>query len=283
MTIYVRTHGGLGNQLFQLAFGLEASYVNNTNLILDTSWYKNIPDQSTKRNEYLSKIAPDVFKIEDINEIKRRLKNQASLSQKIGLKKIAIKEKYGKYNSGFLGYEHAYFDGYWHSYKYLINNLITKKIQFDLEQENLVKQYQESILNSNSVMMHIRRGDYLLSTNKNILLSKEYYDRAIQQMLDEKKNIELFIFSDDIDWVKNNWQFNAPANYIEKFDFQDSSIEELKLMTMCKNHIIANSTFSWWGAWLGKHQEQIVISPKYWLDDNITITENLIPKSWLTF
>jgi hypothetical protein len=283
MTIYVRTHGGLGNQLFQLAFGLEASYINNTNLILDTSWYKNIPDQSTKRNEYLSKIAPDVLKIEDINEIKLRLKNQASLSQKIGFRKIHIKEKYGEYSSSFMGYEHAYFDGYWHSYKYLIRDLITKKINFDSEQENLVKQYQESILNSNSVMIHIRRGDYLLSNNKNILLTKEYYDRAVQHMLNEKNNIELFIFSDDIDWVKNNWQFNATANYIEKIGFHDSSIEELKLMAMCKNHIIANSTFSWWGAWLGKHQEQIVISPKYWLDDNFKITENLIPKSWLTF
>ena len=283
MTIYVRTHGGLGNQLFQLAFGLEASQANNTNLILDVSWYKNIPDQSTKRSEYLSKLAPDIFKIEDVNEIKRRLKNQASLSQKVGLKKIHIKEKYGKYNSSFLGYEHAYFDGYWHSYKYLIKDLIANKIQLDSEQGNLTKQFQENILNTNSVMMHIRRGDYLLSSNQNILLNKEYYDRAIQHMLDVKNNIELFIFSDDIDWVKKNWQFNAPANYIKKIDFHDSSIEELKLMTMCKNHIIANSTFSWWAAWLGKHQEQIVISPKYWLDDNFKITENLIPKSWLTF
>jgi hypothetical protein len=283
MTIYVRTHGGLGNQLFQLAFGLEASQANNTNLILDLSWYKNIPDQSTKRSDYLSKLAPDVLKIENPDEIRSKLKSQTSLSQKIGLKKILIKEKYGEFNSGFLKHEHAYFDGYWHSYKYLINNLISKKIQLDSEQGSLTKQYQEDILNSNSVMLHIRRGDYLLSNNKNILLTKQYYDRAIQHMLEKKKKIQLFIFSDDINWVKNNWQFNAPSNFIEKIDTNDSSIEELKLMTLCKNHIIANSTFSWWGAWLGKHQEQVVISPKKWLENNSTITENLIPKSWLTF
>ncbi len=283
MTVYVRTHGGLGNQLFQLAFGLEASQANDTNLILDLSWYKNIPDQSTKRSDYLSKLAPDVLKIENPDEIRSKLKSQASLSQKIGLKKILIKEKYGEFNSGFLKHEHAYFDGYWHSYRYLINNLISKKIQLDSEQGSLTKQYQEDILNSHSVMLHIRRGDYLLSNNKNILLTKQYYDRAIQHMLEKKKKIQLFIFSDDINWVKNNWQFNAPSNFIEKIDTHDSSIEELKLMTLCKNHIIANSTFSWWGAWLGKHQEQIVISPKYWLEDNFSITDNLIPKSWLIF
>ncbi len=283
MTIYVRTHGGLGNQLFQLAFGLEASQVNDTDLILDVSWYKNIPDQSTKRSEYLSKLAPDILKIENLDEIKSNLKSQASLSQKIGLKKIFIKEKYGEFSPSFLSYEHAYFDGYWHSYRYLINNLITKKIQLNSEQGSLTKQYQEDILNSHSVMLHIRRGDYLQSNNKNILLTKHYYDRAVQHMLEKKKNIQLFIFSDDIDWVKSNWQFNAPSNFIKKIDTYDSSIEELKLMTLCKNHIIANSTFSWWGAWLGKHQEQIVISPKYWLEDDFSIKDNLIPKSWLTF
>jgi len=92
MTVYVRTHGGLGNQLFQLAFGLEASLVNDTNLILDVSWYKNIPDQSTKRSEYLSKLAPDILKIENLDEIKSNLKSQASLSQKIGLKKFLSKK-----------------------------------------------------------------------------------------------------------------------------------------------------------------------------------------------
>ncbi len=83
MTIYVRTHGGLGNQLFQLAFGLEASQANDTNLILDLSWYKNIPDQSTMRSDYLSKLAPDVLKIENPDEIRSKLKSQASLAQKI--------------------------------------------------------------------------------------------------------------------------------------------------------------------------------------------------------
>jgi hypothetical protein len=280
MTVYVRTHGGLGNQLFQLAFGLEVSQKNNTNLILDISWYKNIPDQSTKRSEYLSKLAPDVLKLENLDQIKSNLKSQSSLSQKIGLKKILIKEKYGEFNSGFLKHEHAYFDGYWHSYRYLINNLISKKIQLDSEQGSLTKQYQEDILNNNSVMLHIRRGDYLLSNNKNILLTKQYYDRAIQHMLEKKKKIQLFIFSDDINWVKNNWQFNAPSNFIEKIDTNDSSIEELKLMTLCKNHIIANSTFSWWGAWLGRHPAKRVVAPARWYADGRP-TPDLLPPDWL--
>ncbi len=283
MTIYVRTHGGLGNQLFQLAFGLEASQANDTDLILDTSWFNNIPSGSTKRCEYLSKLAPEIPKIESTEEIQYKLHNQASLSQKIGLKKIHIKEKYGEFNSKFLRYHHAYFDGYWHSYRYLINNLISEKIRLDEESGRLTKQYQEKILNSNSVMIHIRRGDYLLSNNKNILLNKQYYDRAVEHILKKKSHIQLFIFSDDIQWVKEHWQFDVPTSYVENSNIDDSSLEELRLMTMCKNHIIANSTFSWWGAWLSKHQEKIVISPKYWLEDNSILTENLIPKSWLTF
>lgn len=280
MTIYVRTHGGLGNQLFQLSFGLEAAQINNTNLILDTSWFKNIPEKSTKRVEYLSSLCPNVSKTDDHDEIMLKLKFQANLFQKLGLTKSIIKEKYGTYDIRHLNHRHAYFDGYWHSYKYLQQNIISKQLVFTQPKTSLIKQYQEKILEKNSVMLHVRRGDYLQDTNKNIVLEKSYYDEAILYILKKEKNIELFIFSDDIEWVKNNWQFNVPTNYVTPDMEGDTSIHELELMSNCKHHIIANSTFSWWGAWLGNKAGQIVISPKNWLEDNQLITKNITPPSW---
>lgn len=280
MTIYVRTHGGLGNQLFQLSFGLEAAQINNTNLILDTSWFKNIPEKSTKRVEYFSTLCPNVSLIDDFDEVMLKLKSKANLFQKLGLNKSIIKEKYGDYDARHLNHKHGYFDGYWHSYKYLLKNLIAKQLVFAKPKSNLIKQYQEKILEKNSVMLHVRRGDYLKDTNKNIVLEKTYYDEAILYILKQEKNIELFIFSDDIEWVKNNWLFNVPTNYVIPDMEGDTSIHELELMSNCKHHIIANSTFSWWGAWLGNKTGQIVISPKNWLEDNQLITKNIIPPSW---
>lgn len=280
MTIYVRTHGGLGNQLFQMSFGLEASQKNNTNLILDTSWFKSIPEQSTKRVEYFSTLFPELLLFDDLNQTMLDLKSKSSFLQKFGIKKIHIKEKYGNYYSKYFNHKHAYFDGYWHSYKYLSNNLLSKTLRLNTIKGSLIEKYQRKIKEVNSVMLHVRRGDYLQNTNQNIVLNKSYYDEGIQHILKQERSIELYIFSDDMEWVKNNWKFDVPTNYVSSNSTEDTSIEELCLMANCKHHIIANSTFSWWGAWLGHKSEQIVITPKYWLEGNSQITANLTPPSW---
>ncbi len=143
------------------------------------------------------------------------------------------------------------------------------------------KKKSEIILNSDSVSLHIRRGDYAKDKKTNAyhgLLSLQYYHNAISKMSNIVNKPQFFIFSDDIKWVKENFKIAFPAIFI--LNSNDKAYEDLFLMTLCKNHIIANSSFSWWGAWLCTNPSKIVYAPKQWLAVNNHQTSDLIPKDW---
>ena len=105
----------------------------------------------------------------------------------------------------------------------------------------------------------------------------QYYYDAINIIEKEHKQLTLFIFSDDISWVKKNLKTNYPIIFIEG----NKSHEDLTLISLCRHNIIANSTFSWWGAWLNTNPKKIVIAPNQWLTDKTIRTEDLIPNSWI--
>ncbi len=136
--------------------------------------------------------------------------------------------------------------------------------------------YLNSIKNSNSVSLHVRRGDYLKIKNINVL-DVDYYMKAVDYI---KKNVEkpmFYIFSDDLDWCKNNLGFLNNCNYV---DLTQTEIDDLKLMSFCQHNIIANSSFSWWGAWLNQNPKKIVIAPKEWLI-NDPGSSNVILSDWI--
>jgi hypothetical protein len=127
--------------------------------------------------------------------------------------------------------------------------------------------------------LHIRRGDYLTNivhnTNK-----EDYYKNAIKLIEEKVKNPVFYIFSDEIEWVKQNFDIKYPTVYV---DFNDAltNFEDIKLMSSCKHNIIANSSFSWWSAWLNENSNKIVIAPKQWFTDVSRNTKDIIPKSWI--
>lgn len=138
------------------------------------------------------------------------------------------------------------------------------------------------IKDTESVSIHFRRGDYV--TNKSYLvLDLKYYYNAVELIRSKLKNPNFYIFSDDIDWVKRNFKNKLKS----KITFQDcnlSNIEDLMLMSNCKHNIIANSTFSWWGAWLNKNLDKIVIAPsKFFKDDiyNTNLKSTYYPQNWI--
>lgn len=277
--IKVRIYGGLGNQMFQYALGKSMSLNNNTKLTLDISWYYKY-GKNTKRRFGLdefnidAKISKGVFS----GLINRAL-------YKIGLFNNGyIKEKklFG-FDQSITNYNNVYLDGFWQNKDYFKDFSDNIKKDFSLKETPTynISIFLKKINDSESVAIHIRRGDYVDNSHANNfhgLCSLEYYNQAISHIKNRIKNPYFFIFSDDIEWVKKNLVIGEQVAWVSGNKFSDT--EELFLMSACKHDIIANSTFSWWGAWLNSYNKKIIIAPKKWLNDKRFEVNGLILDEW---
>jgi hypothetical protein len=129
----------------------------------------------------------------------------------------------------------------------------------------------------------VRRGDYVANASTHEyhgVCSPEYYEAAQKLLAHRLGAIELFVFSDDADWVERHLRFFGPATFV-KHNGPAQDYEDLRLLSLCRHHIIANSTFSWWGAWLCRHVEKLVIAPKRWFQGARHSTDDLIPQQWI--
>jgi len=278
--IIIKLQGGLGNQMFQYAIGRFLAEKNKTELKLDLSFYneQQIEPQRKYSLEYFN-IIENITGGKDLKKIKKGIKKLVYLIYKVFLAETFVytKENFFHFDSNILKIKgDVYLDGYWQSEKYFqsIEEIIHKEftLKNKLQKEDLINK----INNSNSVSIHIRRDDY---TNKKnyYVLTIEYYKEAIKIIKEKNQNIHLFVFSDDINWVKNNLKTEFPITFIDG----NKDYEDLILMSMCKHNIIANSSFSWWGAWLNQNPHKIVIAPKKWFNKPEINTKDLIPESWL--
>jgi hypothetical protein len=178
----------------------------------------------------------------------------------------------------------CYLHGYWQSELYFksFERIIREDFTFrePLDERNSI--LAAEIHRTSSVSLHVRRGDYI-SDNKtsNIMgvCSLKYYQDAIKYISQKIDNPVFYIFSDDIEWVKRELIISFPCVYID-FNQQSVSYKDMQLMSLCKCNIIANSSFSWWGAWLNINPEKIVIAPNSWFC-NGTNDQDLIPYNWL--
>jgi len=130
-----------------------------------------------------------------------------------------------------------------------------------------------------SVSLHVRRGDYTLAAEGNIALPLDYYHRAIDLIRQRFDDPVFFIFSDDIEFARKNLPAGMRQVFVEGND-DLSSHEDLRLMAACQHHIIANSSFSWWGAWLNPSSEKVVVAPRHWLLSPESAFEDLLPPTW---
>lgn len=178
----------------------------------------------------------------------------------------------------------SYFSGYWQSEKYftMVVDQVRNDFKFlpelSLENRNLANRIRAG----NSVSLHVRRGDYLQEKKNTAIYatcSPDYYKFSIELISNRVSKPSFFIFSDDIGWAKNNLNIKYPCEYVDH-NCGRESYSDMRLMSMCKHHIIANSTFSWWGAWLNSVSEKIVVAPKKWFL-NETKTTDLFPREWI--
>jgi len=280
--IVVKIYGGLGNQLFQYAYGLNLAKQNKTNLILDLSWFDKKINLSTKRD----------FELKFLN-ISTEYNNSFIIKFKLLfynhwlLKRLPIKRKLKIYTdkdlSNISNIDNAYLDGYWHSYNYIENIREVLLKEFSLKKDLAYNSdFRSRILaTKNSVSVHIRRSDYLNNENY-AKCSIKYYERAMQEFSNLNKDFFFFIFSDDLDFVKNNFKQSNNIFFSESTaNIFSITVEDFINITACSNHIICNSTFSWWASWLCPNSDKIVIIPEKWFTNDNEISQCYYVDSYL--
>ncbi len=272
--IILKLKGGLGNQIFQYAFGLNLSRLTSKKLYIDLSYYNKIT-LDTKRNYELLKYPIEIDGYKKDNILKQLFESYI-MGYKIDEKKFEILDLTKLKNM-----KKIIIDGYWQSEKYFdgSENIILEIFNnFNSQSDDFI--YWKSLIEKNhSTSIHVRRGDYvhnLKAAMVHEVSNLDYYQNAMVLMQEKNKNTNFFIFTDDVDWVKKNFNHN---NLHIVSDSKMSHFEELSLMSLCNNNIISNSTFSWWGAWLNKDKRKFIISPKKWFKDDRDII-NLIPTEW---
>ena len=281
--------GGLGNQMFQYAMGKSLSINKNEYFKIDT---RNL--KKSLRNFELN----EVFKCEINFASKNDLKKILSWQKNIFFQKFLRKKQFKflrKKNFIVEPYFHywkdvnklkknIYLHGNWQSEKYFINNekIIKKNFQFKQPLIDINFKISNDIKNSNSVSLHIRRRDYLTDKKNSFIgiCSIDYYKKGISIISSKITNPVFYIFSDDIEWAKKNFTNNLNIKFIEH-NIKHKSHFDLQLMSLCKHNIIANSSFSWWGAWLNTNANKIIIAPQKWFQHGPLITVDLIPNSWI--
>ena len=282
----VKVIGGLGNQMFQVCFyeWLRRSFPQYQSFI-DLQSFENY----SLHNGYLmNAIFGYEANLADQKVLRKMGEYQKGfvyrVKRRMGIKNNLIWEetehiRFQFHDKKIVNQKNQYFDGYWQAYHYpdLFDNI---KLSFrfpDLtDQENLkvVKEINDA---SASVSVHVRRGDYVNHPKYKDICTAEYYQKAIQSLSNQYGELKCFVFSNDIPWCQEN--LNLPNAIYVDHNFGANSYKDMQLMGYCQHHIIANSSFSWWGAYLSQKQGS-TIAPKKW-KNNMEGTRDLIPPHWI--
>ncbi len=261
--------GGLGNQMFQYAAGKALAMQLNVPLYIDLFYYTK-KTQSTYRKFGLDLFETDLnFKSGIGSKLYVRYKLFLLRHPKLSLKMGFFSDKDALiYDPQFETLKNGIIlAGYFQNEKYFksVEQEIRAGFRFRNKLDNRNKQIAGSMALTNSVSVHIRRGDYV-TDNKTSLkpCSPDYYKKALDKIRHKISDPSFFVFSDDMEWVKQKLNFgSSPVQYID-WNTGNSSYIDMQLMSLCKHNIIANSSFSWWGAWLNNNLEKTVIAPDEW-------------------
>ncbi len=287
--IITQLNGGLGNQMFQYATARCIAEKACCSLLLDISVLSEKYESKTYRNYGLNvfNIKADIANSNICKIAKRAESKYLKYLNFFFFPKLRIIKESGFAYEPFNiePGENIYLKGYWQSEKYFsdIREIILKEFLPKNEVTGKNKDMNEIISSVNSVSVHVRRGDYVANpiTNRvHGVCDTEYYNKAMHHIESKVENPHYFIFSDDIPWCKENISSQNQLTFVD-INTGEKAYEDLRLMSFCKHNIIANSSFSWWGAWLNANPKKIVIAPKKWFNDSSRETKDLFPDSWV--
>lgn len=291
MTIYSYLQGGLGNQLFQYAIARALSEHYQVDFALNRSWYGIPQEGATPR-----KLQLELLKIPQINysdspfpkkpsRLQRFLQNIASNSHLVHYQKNGFDFDSTLFNLRAIKNKDLYLSGYWQGFRYIeaIHPILETEFALRASTSPHYQPYLQQIADSESVMLHIRRGDYVDSPSAaqfHGALPLDYYLNAIETIQSIRANVHFYIFSDDLPWAKAALPKSLNMTFVENSLQEDAAAQELQLMRACKHHIIANSSLSWWGAWLKNNANGFVFTPNRWIRDDKQDLSNLLPSHW---
>lgn len=273
--IIAKLMGGLGNQMFQYAAGRCLAEKRKDRLLLETN---SISSLSSHPREYGLGIFNIHAEFTNIHEI---IKASDLL--------FHIREFKPGFHKGVFECPYQFdiaLDGFWQHESYFkeIENIIRKEFTFKISEyktaDLLLDKHSASTA---GICIHVRRGDYLLPEGSHLVtLGTDYYKRAVKYIASVVRNPHFYIFSDDIDWCVENLSLDYPHTYIRHNRPElKSTAEDFRRMTMCQHFIIANSSFSWWAAWLGSSDGKIVVAPTDWIRNDHIASKNMAPTRWI--
>ena len=284
----VKILGGLGNQMFQfsLALSLHNKYPEET-VKMDTSCFRYYPLHNGYELSKIFGVSMDSASMTDLIKVAYPYFNYRlwQIGSRIMPKRRSMLTQLFDIEFEPLVFDKniSYFDGYWQSEKYFkdIRPIILNSFKFrpfaDVQNINLLKELNKHT----TVSVHIRRGDYLKIPMYRDICTLDYYRNAVQYIKSMVQIDKFIIFSNDIDWcLKNSEHIFGRSNFIiVDWNHKENSFKDMQLMSLCTHNIVANSSFSWWGAWLNNNPTKIVIAPHKWTNGNLNM--DTIPENWI--
>lgn len=288
--IIIQLLGGLGNQLFQYAAARRVAIERSLPLKVDISAFESYSLRSYKLDHF--NITVDIATPEEIRRFIRPDvvgKGKRWFIRNLlprHLRPIYREQKQYHFEANIFNTpNNVYLQGYFQNERYFksIESVIRRefKVKSPLQGPNTVM--ADQIHNSNAISLHIRRGDYASNPETRTyhgLLPLSYYQTAVQQITEVVESPHFYVFSDDPQWARENLRIDHPMTLV---DHNDSAhdYEDLRLMSLCKHHIIANSSFSWWGAWLCENPQKVVYAPSAWITTKEANSSSILPSSWI--
>ncbi len=280
MRVISRLQGGLGNQLFQYAVARAMCLRLNAQMLLDDNALKNDPKRRCELGAFRF---PSTLPV-----VSRPDGGRTGLLARWFDRVEILREKHFEFDPEIVMLRPGtslHLIGYWQTEKYF--QAVADQIRADLQLASPLDKKNQIMLDEISavtaVSLHFRRGDYI--TEKHTAAyhgtpSEGYYRRAVAMMQERAPDVHLFVFSDEPQWVKDHFKPNAPMKVVD-INSPESPAADLRLMSACKHHILANSSFSWWGAWLNPLVDRMVIAPNRWFQEAKSNTVDLLPDKWL--
>lgn len=291
MNIIAQLQGGLGNQLFQYATARALAHHHEASLLLDQSWFTKTYEDVTPRELLLSALNTKgaLISIESPpkrpKRIRRLLQRLWPINPFVYFEQAPYRFDPRLLKMPVFKTQNLYMMGYWQSYRYFesIKKILQSEVSPKAPLNSHYQNYLGQIQASHSAMVHVRRGDYVhLASAAKVhgFIGLDYYQQGMAILLNKNPETHFFVFSDDLDWVRANLPYQDRVTFIQSLEDSDAVIQELELMTHCQNHLIANSSLSWWAAWLAKNPHNLVICPSQWTNDQTMIWDDLLPAHW---
>lgn len=266
--IIAKITGGLGNQLFQYAVGRAVAMHHQVPLKLDITAYETYKLHNGYRLDQFN-IEADIASRDEIVRLNGANNLFCRVLRKAGLvknKTYYTEKQRTIYDPAVFAESSRYLEGYWQNEQYFfqIRKVLLKELSSKAPLSTQAQTYMSRIQNTNAVSIHVRRGDYLNHPEIGVL-DLDYYKKAVEYIKSNVESPEFFVFSNDLDWCKQNFGFIDKPIYIEN---TQSEIDDLVLMSQCQHNIVANSSFSWWSGWLNQSPNKVVVAPKKWIAIN---------------